>query len=59
MTTRSRFQDDLRAVAFACPACYSKPGEPCTAPTDDGQRPVHWLHLARTDLLEGEQPAGG
>ena len=51
MTTKPRYQDDRRALDYACPACYSKPEEPCTAPTDDGQRKVPWLHHARTDQL--------
>lgn len=49
MTTKPRHQDDQRALLLACPACMSRPGERCTAPTDDGQREVTWLHYARTD----------
>lgn len=41
----SEVQGDPRLVY--CTTCYSKPGEPCTQPTDDGQRKVPWHHLAR------------
>lgn len=43
----SEIQGDPRLVA--CPACYSKPGESCTTPTNDGQRKVSWYHLSRED----------
>lgn len=40
---------EQRAVilARACPACYAKPGYPCTRPTDNGRAPVAWFHYAR------------
>lgn len=34
-------------MLVTCAACYSKPGERCTTPTNDGQRPVQWFHLVR------------
>lgn len=37
-----------------CPACYARPGEPCTTPTDTGRRNVGWFHYAR----EEEDDAG-
>lgn len=33
-----------------CPNCQAKAGEPCTAPTDDGRRVIHYYHLARIDM---------
>jgi hypothetical protein len=35
--------------AVTCPACNARIGEPCTAPTNTGRRPVSWTHLARDD----------
>jgi hypothetical protein len=34
-------------ISVACPACYSKPGEKCTQPTDTSRRDVSWFHFAR------------
>ena len=32
----------------ACPVCQAKPGEPCTAATSTGRRPVTWYHSGRS-----------
>lgn len=45
-------QGDPRLVR--CPVCFSKPGEPCTQPTENGQRPVAWFHLMREDDARAE-----
>lgn len=44
-------EDDDRKVA--CPACQVPAGEPCTAPTEKGRRPVTWTHSARTEARKG------
>lgn len=36
-----------QAMSVACPACHSKPGKPCTQPTNTGRKPVAWVHLVR------------
>ena len=46
-------QGDPRLVR--CPVCFSKPGEPCTTPTNDGQRKVGWYHLKREDDARAER----
>jgi hypothetical protein len=38
-----------------CPACQAPGGEPCTAPTDTGRRPVNWFHLAREDEVREQE----
>jgi len=32
---------------YECDSCFSKPGYPCTQPTDFSRRDVTWFHLAR------------
>lgn len=47
---------DYRAYNYPCPACFAKPGDKCTRPTDTGRVDVSWVHLSRSDKsIEAEQ----
>lgn len=37
----------MNAVEVTCPACFARPGRPCTRPTDTTRVPVSWFHFAR------------
>ncbi|AZS07952.1 hypothetical protein SEA_KABOCHA_102 [Gordonia phage Kabocha] len=43
------YQVGVDPVLIKCQACFSKPGEKCTQPTNDSQRTVNWFHLVRED----------
>ena len=32
-----------------CPNCNAAPGEPCTTPSDNGRKPVTYVHFAREE----------
>jgi len=37
----------MAAMQATCPSCQSKPDRKCTQPTDNGRKPVRWVHLER------------
>lgn len=41
-------------LARSCPVCFSKPGYPCTRPTDNGRANVDWVHFKRQEEEEQE-----
>jgi len=36
-----------QALTVTCPACQSLPGKDCTQATENGRKPVTWVHLVR------------
>lgn len=57
MTSRKELSEKLLrerslSAQVACPACFSKPGESCTAPTaysgTASRKSVSWFHVSRT-----------
>ena len=49
------YVDHPNSVHYTCPACASQPGEPCTTPTDNGQKRVRWYHYSRSALVMDQE----
>lgn len=45
------YTDHPNSIFYECKACGSKPGEPCSQPTENGRKNVKWFHYARSGLV--------
>lgn len=44
-------------VMLICETCFSRVGQKCTEPTENGQRKVSWFHLRREDAARDLDPS--